>query len=166
MKSPSHTPRIDCFLPYGSKEQITTLCGTLENSGLTGSIYILYHSDMDHSVAERYNSLHIDHTFSTQTIKEIARHCKAEYCLFYHKTLPLDLGFHALDRLLRVADDTQANMVYADHYAIQDGTKHAKPLILMGAKAKKGLRKGAEPDDMPVDASAVSSVADDDVGNS
>ncbi len=115
MKSPSHTPRIDCFLPYGSKEQITTLCGTLENSGLTGSIYILYHSDMDHSVAERYNSLHIDHTFSTQTIKEIARHCKAEYCLFYHKTLPLDLGFHALDRLLRVADDTQANMVYADH---------------------------------------------------
>ncbi len=129
MKSPSHTPRIDCFLPYGSKEQITTLCGTLENSGLTGSIYILYHSDMDHSVAERYNSLHIDHTFSTQTIKEIARHCKAEYCLFYHKTLPLDLGFHALDRLLRVADDTQANMVYADHYAIQDGTKHAKPLI-------------------------------------
>jgi len=42
----------------------------------------------------------------------------------------------------------------------------AEKLALMGAKAKKGLRKGAEPDDMPVDASAVSSVADDDVGNS
>ena len=62
--------------------------------------------------------------FSTQTILDMARLCEAEYCLFYHKSLPLELGFHALDRLLRVADDTRADLLYADHYAIQDGTRN------------------------------------------
>ena len=59
----------------------------------------------------------------------MARLCEAEYCLFYHKSLPLELGFHALDRLLRVADDTHADLLYADHYAIQDGTRQPHPLI-------------------------------------
>ena len=49
--------------------------------------------------------------------------------MFYHKALPLELGFHALDRLLRVADDTRADLLYADHYAIQDGARQPHPLI-------------------------------------
>ena len=101
----------------------------LRSSGWTGRIYGLCPVGVEATLPDTCLPLHTDGIFSTQAMLDMARLCEAEYCLFYHKALPLELGFHALDRLLRVADDTRADLLYADHYAIQDGARHAHPLI-------------------------------------
>jgi SpoIID/LytB domain protein len=129
MKSSSHSPRIDCFLPCGTENQTAGLVQELRDSGWTGRIYGLCPAGVGAILPETCLPLPTDGIFSTQTILDMARLCEAEYCLFYHKALPLELGFHALDRLLRVADDTRADLLYADHYAIQDGTRQPHPLI-------------------------------------
>ena len=129
MKSSSHSPRIDCFLPCGTENQTAGLVQELRDSGWTGRIYGLCPADVGAILPETCLPLPTDGIFSTQTILDMARLCEAEYCLFYHKALPLELGFHALDRLLRVADDTRADLLYADHYAIQDGARQPHPLI-------------------------------------
>ena len=99
MKSSSHSPRIDCFLPCGTENQTAGLVQELRDSGWTGRIYGLCPAGVGAILPETCLPLPTDGIFSTQTILDMARLCEAEYCLFYHKALPLELGFHALDRL-------------------------------------------------------------------
>ena len=67
---------------------------------------------------------------STKTLKYIAETAKAPYILLYTKYDTLKLGFHALDRMLTIARDYNALMVYADHYILlPSGERKAMPLI-------------------------------------
>ena len=39
------------------------------------------------------------------------------------------MGYFGLERMLRIAEDTRAGMVYADHYKVMDGIKQPHPVI-------------------------------------
>lgn len=63
------------------------------------------------------------HSFgATETLRSVAGAVKSEYLLLYTKSQPLEMGYLALDRLVMVAEDTGADMLYADHY--DQGGKH------------------------------------------
>ena len=68
---------------------------------------------------------------STGTLKSIAEAVSGKYLLIYTKEHPLDMGMFALDRILSVAEDTKADMLYADHYKSDEACKSRKkhPLI-------------------------------------
>jgi hypothetical protein len=66
---------------------------------------------------------------SSATIQFIADNAQADFVLLSQKTMPVTLGQHALERLLRVAMDTEAAMVYADHYSMVNGKREAHPVI-------------------------------------
>ena len=51
----------------------------------------------------------------TQTLREIAEAASEKYLLIYTKSLPLEMGLLALDRIISIAEDTDADMLYADH---------------------------------------------------
>ncbi len=129
MKPSSYSPGIDCFLPYETEKQFSDLALSLETNDCVRQIYALCPENTTTTLPEKYAGMTCPGIFSTQALKGMAERSEAEYCLFYHKTLPLELGYHALERLLRVAEDTQAVMVYADHYAIREEGRTAKPLI-------------------------------------
>lgn len=76
---------------------------------------------------------------STVSLREIASGVKTKYTLLYQKAASCDMSADALARMKRVADDTGALMVYADHYVVKDGIKEAHPLI--------DLQEGALRDD-------------------
>ena len=76
---------------------------------------------------------------STVTLREIASGVKTQYVLLYQKAASCDMSEDALARMVRVADDTGALMVYADHYVVKDGIREAHPLI--------DLQEGALRDD-------------------
>ena len=68
------------------------------------------------------------------TLRRIAEEATADYVLISQKTTPAVLGQQALDRMLRVALETAAVMLYADHYdekTAEDGTRVVEkhPLI-------------------------------------
>lgn len=52
----------------------------------------------------------------TSTIKDIAASAQAPYTLLYTKATALGLVNFSLERMLQIADDTGAAMVYADHF--------------------------------------------------
>ena len=58
----------------------------------------------------------------------IAATATADYALLYLKQGPVTLGYHALERMLQVAEETGAAMVYADHYSVEAGktVKHPR----------------------------------------
>ena len=76
---------------------------------------------------------------STVSLREIASGIKTKYVLLYQKAASCDMSEDALARMVRVADDTGALMVYADHYVVKDGIREAHPLI--------DLQEGALRDD-------------------
>ena len=53
---------------------------------------------------------------SSATLMDIASKAKTEFTAIVTKPIVLDLGEGALERLMRVATDSGAAMVYADHY--------------------------------------------------
>jgi len=71
----------------------------------------------------------IDTLQSSSTVKKIAQKSNADYTLIYQKPTVLKPGYFALERMIRIADDTQAGMVYADYYTISNGGKSNHPVI-------------------------------------
>ena len=58
---------------------------------------------------------------STQTLREIAESVSTKFLLITTKSTALEMGMFALDRILSVAEDTKADMLYADHYELVSG---------------------------------------------
>ena len=94
--------RIDCFIPYENDEQVRPTLEMLEAEPLVQSVNLLREDGPGH----------------TRTIRHIAETATAPYTLLYTKFDTLQLGFHALTRLLTIAEDSQALMIYSDHWAI------------------------------------------------
>ena len=71
---------------------------------------------------------------ATETLRNIAEAVSAGYILLYTKAEPLDMGLFAIDRMVAIAVDTGADMLYADHYRVLEsadgvGRKYKHPLI-------------------------------------
>ncbi|MBR1788319.1 MAG: DUF4922 domain-containing protein [Bacteroidaceae bacterium] len=106
-------PCIDCFIPYESEEQAGTTIAQLRKDPNVSEIHPLKEAP-----------------FSTHTLQEIAHLAQARYTLLYMKTWPLRLGYEALTRLVTIADDSGAALIYADHYTLlPDGKCERRPLI-------------------------------------
>ncbi len=104
---------VDCFIPWQSDEQVQ---GTLENLKAEPQV-------------QSINLLRDEGPGNTQTIKRIAETATAPYTLLYCKYDTLQFGYHALDRMLTIAEDSGALMLYSDHYQVKSG--EAEPLRLI-----------------------------------
>ena len=90
-------------------------------------IYLL--SDRHIESVDGCELLPADSLNGTSTMKGIASHSDSEYSLVYTKYTVLQLGEYALERMLRIAHDTQAAMLYADHYQVVKGNSSICPVI-------------------------------------
>ncbi len=120
--------RIDCFIPYASPEQVKATVCNLRSSALTGKIFLLT-SDKSLPALDGCEILVVDSLVSSATVKAMAGEASSEYMLCYSKYNTLELGYYALDRMLRIADDSGAAMVYADYYEVVDGIRRNAPVI-------------------------------------
>ena len=104
--------KITCFVPYIDESQAGKTLSALRDSQLVDKVVCL-----DEPV------------FKSETIRRIAAESKANYALVYTKTTTLELGYMALERLLQIAQDTNAGLVYADHYQVKGGELVKAPVI-------------------------------------
>ena len=104
--------KITCFVPYIDESQAGKTLSALHNSQLVDKVVCL-----DQPV------------FKSETIRRIAAESNANYALVYTKTTTLELGYMALERLLQIAQDTNAGLVYADHYQVKGGELVKAPVI-------------------------------------
>lgn len=66
-------------------------------------------------IIEYFSGLPFDRT---SALRELASSVKGKYILLYTGTHCLEMGMFAEERMISVAEDTGADMVYADHYRI------------------------------------------------
>jgi hypothetical protein len=66
---------------------------------------------------------------STETLRSIAEAVSEKFLMIYQKDMPLEMGMFSFDRMIAVAEDTKADMIYADHYRIVDGKRFRHPVI-------------------------------------
>ena len=104
---------IECYVPAMSAEDISITAESFSRSDSFTGVTILS------GVSLR----------STQTLRSIAEAASEKFILIYTKDLPLEMGLFALDRFIAVAEDTKADMLYADHYELIDGHRRKHPLI-------------------------------------
>ena len=119
---------INCFIPCADAQQVKATVGGLRQSALVSKIVLL--STAEEAVAvEGCEVIKIDALNSSATMKKIAAAAEGDYALLYTKYNNLVMGYLALERMVRLADDSKAAMVYADNYQIVDGKKSNAPVI-------------------------------------
>ncbi len=123
--------KIDCFLPCDSVESIESMIETLRQSKTIQHIHLLVDADFasKNSVPDNCSLMVVDRLLSTRTMLEMERHTDADYVLMNLKTTPARLGLYALDRMLAAAVDADAQMLYADHYSVEQGFCVKHPVI-------------------------------------
>lgn len=122
---------IDCFIPYENTMQAGETLRQLHDDPHVNRIFLLTAgTDAEPPAEGTDETVPVDGLFATQTVRRMAERATAPYTLFYTKRSPLQLGFHALARLLKVADDADAPLVYADHYVLKGdtGTRENQPV--------------------------------------
>ncbi|MCM1066591.1 MAG: glycosyltransferase family 2 protein [Muribaculaceae bacterium] len=119
---------IHCFLPYADEAQVSASVANLRQSALTGKITLIS-TDPAATACLGCDIIHTDTLNSSATMRKIAEAADAEFILLYTKYNTLEPGYLALDRLVRIARDSKAGMVYADHYTVVDGARTKAPVI-------------------------------------
>ena len=104
---------IECFIPSMSGEDISVTVESFSRSSAFTGVTILSGVSLK----------------STETLRSIAEAVTEKFVLIYQKDSPLDMGLFALDRIIAIAEDTKADMLYADHYRIVDGNRRRYPVI-------------------------------------
>lgn len=121
--------QIYCFVPYLNQNQISNTVKSLQESKSISKIFLLATPDSTGNVAG-CEKIEIDSLTSTSTIKKIADAAKgSDYFILYTKYTTLLPGLFAFERMTRLADDSNADMIYADHYNFADGKQTNAPVI-------------------------------------
>ena len=96
---------IECFVPSMSGEDISVTVESFSRSAAFTGVTNLS------GVSLRM----------TDTLRSIAEAVSEKFILLYTKDFPLEMGMFALDRMLEIAEDTGADMLYSDHYELVQG---------------------------------------------
>lgn len=109
---------VECFMPSMSGEDISRTVESFSRSNSFSGVTFLSGVPLH----------------STETLRSIADASSEKYILLYTKDKPLEMGMYALDRMISIADDTRADMLYADHCRLVDSPdgmerKFRHPLI-------------------------------------
>ncbi|MBP3776141.1 MAG: DUF4922 domain-containing protein [Prevotella sp.] len=122
--------KIDCFLACQSVESLSETIAQLRQSPAVRHIYLMVQKDLVGSEAPQdCTLLVVEQLQSSQYVMQIAEHAVASYTLLVTKPTPVSLGVTALERMLLVAEDTHAAMVYSDRWQVENGERKAHPVI-------------------------------------
>ncbi|MBO4800528.1 MAG: glycosyltransferase family 2 protein, partial [Bacteroidaceae bacterium] len=104
--------KIDCYLPFSNEAEGQVTIEALKADENVAAVHL------------------IDNPYQTKSLRQMAAAATTPYILLYTKRFDLQLGYHALTRMLCVAEDSGASMVYADHrIQLPSGEIQARPLI-------------------------------------
>lgn len=119
---------INAFILYTQSKQAVKTVNQLKQSDYVSNIYLLS-PQKNMQPIDGCEIIEIDNIQSTQTIQSIAEKSYADYTLIYQKPTELQLGYFALERMIKIAEDSSAGMVYADYYAVIGNEKKNQPVI-------------------------------------
>ena len=120
---------VTCFIAYnGIDEYAEQTINSLRKAGAEHFV-LLTTSDIDSNLTQQYPTLTSSTLQTSRLLQDMCVECNTPYLLVYDKYTPLDINNRALARMIQVAEDTQAGMVYSDYYELHDDKRLAHPVI-------------------------------------
>lgn len=119
--------KIDVFLPGFNKVIFDRTENSLNQSQLINLINVLVNEE--NLEFKNSNQLISSNIFSTKAIKLIAENSTSDFILFITKSTFINFGNYSLERMLNVAKNTQAGIVYSNFYEEKENVISKHPLI-------------------------------------
>jgi len=118
--------RVDCFFIHTDQVSSQKLIDQCKDSSLVNQVYILAPNQVQLTNCE---VVIVEENGSCSTIRLIAKLLRADFALLALGDSSMEIGSGAIERLLQVAEYTDAPMVYADYMELKDGVLSPYPLI-------------------------------------
>ena len=119
---------INCFIPFANAAQAEKTVQSLQSSDLIKKIYLLT-TETTAPPLPGCDILTVSALNSSATMRAVATHSDADYTLLYTKYTTLSPGMFAFERMIHIAKDSNAGMVYADHYQVAEGVQKNAQVI-------------------------------------
>ncbi len=119
--------QITCFIPFSTDEESRFTIEELKSSPLVGQIVVVCNPENECTM-KGMATLVVGSFTSGEAIKQMAAIANTPYSLIYTRTSPLKLGQLALERFVRVAEDTQSGLIYSNYLAIKNGKIEPTPV--------------------------------------
>jgi hypothetical protein len=119
-------PNVDCFFVYTDQSSSQKLVDQCRDSSLVNQVYVLAPYSVQLNNCE---VIIVEENGSCSTIRLIAKLLRADFALLALGDSSVEIGQGAIERLLQVAEYTDAPMVYADYMEMKDGILSPYPVI-------------------------------------
>ena len=122
---------IDCFVPCTDFGAVENVLRQLRGSRMIRHINLLVTRGfaLGNAVPEGCSFIVIDGLRSEPAMRSMAENVMADYAMMFLSDVPVSLGQYAIQRMTRVASETDAALVYADRYAVSSGQIEPHPVI-------------------------------------
>lgn len=110
--------QVDCFVPQAMQQLAKSTLKAFSEDRL-----------VRHVIVENENSEVSGRLASSEAIRQIGEQTDTEYVLLCTEPTPLSLGQNAIRRLVTVARNMGASMVYCDRYSVSGGHRTQHPSI-------------------------------------
>ena len=123
--------KTDCFIACRTLAEVEPAIEQLRRSNSVRHIFLLVSEELaNEAVAPQDCSFVVtDNLSSTQFVMKVAELTVGRYALLCLKAQPMTLGSNMLERLLLVAGDEHAAMVFSDRYTVEQGERKPHPVI-------------------------------------
>lgn len=125
------TGKIDCFIPCDNISTVEATLRQLQGCRFIQNIYLLVSENFAKSNKEpdACSFITTNGLYSSETIRLISEKASGDHVLLSLKTSSPSFGLYGIQRMLRVAAETDAAMVYSDRYAEENGITVCHPAI-------------------------------------
>jgi glycosyltransferase involved in cell wall biosynthesis len=119
---------ITAFIPYSGAEGTTGTVEQLRASGFVERIVLLSTAG-DLPPVDGCDSITITGLLSSATMAVVGKALRTPFALLVLHDTRIDFGQFGVERMVRVANETGAGMVFADYYDLKEGRRTAHPVI-------------------------------------
>jgi hypothetical protein len=118
---------ITVVIPFSSQLYFEKNLQQFVKSPLVEKILVVHGGDYDAS-QPKCEGMKVESLTSGKTVNEIFKKTATKYLLLINQAQEITLGQFALERLVEIAEQTQAGMVYSDYYEIKKEERSAHPV--------------------------------------
>lgn len=122
---------VDIFMACTGSEVMKATINELAAEQVVESLYLLTSEPdvPDMCCPDKCKLLPTDSLTATRLLRSISKKSTARYVVLFLRPVAFRLGYRCIERMIGVAEDTQASMVYADRYEEKAGTVIPHPTI-------------------------------------
>ena len=123
--------KTDCFIACRTLAEVEPAIEQLRRSNSVRHIFLLVSEQLANEAEAPQDCTFVvtESLSSSKFVMQVAELTVGRYALLCLKAQPMTLGSNMLERLLLVAGDEHAAMVYSDRYTVEQGERKAHPVI-------------------------------------